>query len=150
MKRVTLAICSLSILFLSSCQKEINDTQLTGTVKFTFKNMVKADSMVLNSSNYTNGFGEQFTISKFKYYISHAMLKNAAGAASDEGYYLIDASNAGSMSFSFEVPVDIYSSVAFLLGVDSTHNVSGAQTGALDPLNDMFCTWNSVYIMAKM
>ena len=36
------------------------------------------------------------------------------------------------------------------MGVDSTRNVSGAQTGALDPLNDMFWTWNSGYIMAKM
>src|SRR5690606_8747836 len=29
-------------------------------------------------------------------------------------------------------------------------NVSGAQTGALDPLNDMFWTWSTGYIMAKM
>ena len=28
--------------------------------------------------------------------------------------------------------------------------MSGAQTGALDPANDMFWTWNSGYIMAKL
>ncbi|HMC98760.1 MAG TPA: MbnP family protein, partial [Ferruginibacter sp.] len=27
---------------------------------------------------------------------------------------------------------------------------SGAQTGALDPMNDMFWTWNSGYVMAKL
>ena len=37
-----------------------------------------------------------------------------------------------------------------MIGVDSTRNVSGAQTGALDPNNGMFWTWNSGYIMAKM
>jgi NaMN:DMB phosphoribosyltransferase len=37
-----------------------------------------------------------------------------------------------------------------MIGVDSTHNVSGAQTGALDPANGMFWSWNTGYIMAKM
>ena len=36
------------------------------------------------------------------------------------------------------------------MGVDSAHNCSGAQTGALDPMNDMFWTWNSGYVMAKL
>jgi hypothetical protein len=36
------------------------------------------------------------------------------------------------------------------LGVDSIRNVSGIQTGALDPLHGMFWTWNSGYIMAKL
>lgn len=43
-----------------------------------------------------------------------------------------------------------YDSITFLIGVDSLHNVSGAQTGALDPVNDMFWTWNSGYVMAKL
>ena len=29
-------------------------------------------------------------------------------------------------------------------------NTSGAQTGALDPMNDMFWTWNSGYVMQKL
>jgi hypothetical protein len=37
-----------------------------------------------------------------------------------------------------------------LLGVDSIKNVSGTQTGALDPLQGMFWTWNTGYIMAKL
>ena len=48
------------------------------------------------------------------------------------------------------MPAGNYNSLSFLLGVDSMHNVSGAQTGALDPANDMFWTWNSGYVMAKM
>jgi hypothetical protein len=36
------------------------------------------------------------------------------------------------------------------LGVDSIRNVSGIQTGALDPLKGMFWTWNSGYVMAKL
>ena len=37
-----------------------------------------------------------------------------------------------------------------MLGVDSLDNCSGAQSGALDPLNDMFWTWNNGYVMFKL
>lgn len=46
------------------------------------------------------------------------------------------------------MPSGTYTSINFLIGVDSTRNVSGAQVGALDPANGMFWTWNSGYIMA--
>ena len=48
------------------------------------------------------------------------------------------------------IPAGDYTSLQFLLGVDSLHNVSGAQTDDLDPANDMFWTWNTGYVMAKM
>ncbi|MEQ1553676.1 MAG: MbnP family protein [Ferruginibacter sp.] len=37
-----------------------------------------------------------------------------------------------------------------MIGVDSALNCSGAQNGALDPLNDMFWTWNNGYTMFKL
>jgi hypothetical protein len=36
------------------------------------------------------------------------------------------------------------------LGVDSIDNCSGAQSGALDPINGMFWAWNTGYIYLKM
>jgi hypothetical protein len=50
----------------------------------------------------------------------------------------------------FTVPDISIDEISFLLGVDSIRNVSGIQTGALDPLHGMFWTWNSGYIMAKL
>jgi hypothetical protein len=47
------------------------------------------------------------------------------------------------------VPFGNYKAIEFMIGVDSTRNVSGAQTGALDVSNGMFWDWNSGYIMAK-
>jgi hypothetical protein len=135
---------------LITCQKPATDVPETGTLKITFKNTVKGNPMVLFTNNYTNSSGEQYNITKFKYYISHIGINSAGTSAANDGYYLIDESKSSSLSFSFEAPVNTYSGISFLLGVDSTHNVSGAQTGALDPLNDMFWTWNSGYIMAKM
>jgi hypothetical protein len=48
------------------------------------------------------------------------------------------------------LPAGNYNRIQFLLGVDSLRNVSGAQTGDLDPVNDMFWDWNTGYIYFKM
>ncbi len=37
-----------------------------------------------------------------------------------------------------------------MLGVDSLHNVSGAQGGDLDPAKNMFWSWTTGYIMLKL
>lgn len=142
--------CLVSMLLIT-CQKTATaPEQKTGSLKITFKNTVKGNPMQLLTGSYTNGFGEQYKISKFKYYVSHISISGTGVSAANDGYYLIDESNTASLSFSSDVPVNSYSTLSFLLGVDSTRNVSGAQTGALDPLNDMFWTWSSGYIMAKM
>jgi len=48
------------------------------------------------------------------------------------------------------VPAGEYSTLEFIIGVDSLHNCSGAQSGALDPMNGMFWAWNSGYIFLKL
>ncbi|HQW84067.1 MAG TPA: hypothetical protein PK987_06400 [Ferruginibacter sp.] len=150
MKLINSVLYCVVILALAACQKPYNINQQSGTLKITFKNTVKGVPVQLNTGIYTNNFGEQYNISKLKYYISHVSINNTTSSATSKEYYLVDESVTSSQSFSFDSPVGSYSSVSFLLGVDSTRNVSGAQTGALDPLNDMFWTWNSGYIMAKM
>ena len=107
--------------------------------------------MVLNTTSYNTSLGETFTVNKFKYYISNIKAGgNGSSIAESNSNHLIDESVTASRSFAFEVEENTFSGIGFLLGVDSLRNVSGAQTGALDPLNDMFWTWNSGYVMAKM
>lgn len=131
--------------------KKIIPSEKTGLLKITFINTVKGSPIQLNDTTYTNPFGEQYTISKFKYYISNVAIAFSEGVFTEnESYHLIDERNPGSFSFGVLIPVNTYQSLLFMLGVDSLKNVSGAQTGALDPLNDMFWTWNSGYVMAKM
>ena len=122
-----------------------------GILKINFKNTVSGRPMVLNDSVYTNVFGETFSVSKFKYYISSPGLKNLTTQQKEKnGCHLIDATVPASQKFEFTIAAGKYSSLFFLAGVDSVHNSSGAQTGALDPMNDMFWTWNSGYVMAKL
>jgi len=135
----------------SSYQKKITAKEKTGTLKITFINTVKGNPLQLNEASYTNPFAEQYTVSKFKYYVSNIAVAFPDGILTEkESYHLIDESKPESLSFSFYASVNTYHSLLFMLGVDSIKNVSGAQTGALDPLNDMFWTWNTGYVMAKM
>lgn len=136
---------------MGGCQKTVHPK--TGTVKITFRNMINNSPMMLGSTVYTNPFGESYTITKFKYYISNVRLGLSgapATAIEKDSYHLLDQNLPASLSFSFEADENSFITLSFLIGVDSIRNVSGAQTGALDPLKDMFWTWNSGYIMAKM
>jgi hypothetical protein len=138
-------------LFLASCEK-IPDigAVTTGTVKISITNTVNGTPLVLNTGSYTNSFGEQYNVTKFKYYLSNIGMGPALPNPINGSYFLVDQSNPGTLVFNFETTIGSYNEISFLVGVDSTRNVSGAQTGALDPLNDMFWTWSTGYIMAKL
>jgi hypothetical protein len=146
------AIFALSQLSLTVHQHLTCSTQTaTGTLKITFINTVKHQPLVMDSVTYTNPFAEDYTVTKFRYYISHMALGQPGRTAAEKNsYHLVDADKPGSLSFNFPVAIGAYNNVSFLIGVDSLRNVSGAQTGALDPVNDMFWTWMSGYVMAKM
>lgn len=121
------------------------------TVKITFINTINNSRIVLNDSVYANPFEEKYTISKLRYYITNVSLNGTLNSFKEKNsYHLIDESKEESQSFNFKITAGNYNSVQFLLGVDSLHNVSGAQTDDLDPTKDMFWTWNSGYVMAKM
>lgn len=153
MKKYITGIISLSVLF-GSCTKKDNPSPTvdTGTVKMEFFNNVGGSSLNLNDQWYVNENGDSFTVSTFNYYISNVKLTGANGNNYTEtnSYHLVKQSDAASTSFNMsDVPVGKYTGVTVTIGVDSAHNVSGAQTGALDPTNGMFWSWNTGYIMLK-
>ncbi|MBC7423485.1 MAG: hypothetical protein H7334_08550 [Ferruginibacter sp.] len=121
-------------------------------MKVTFKNTVNKVPVVLDSVSYTNCWNETYTINKLKYYISNVQLQLTDKRVNreTESYHLINEEDTATKSFSLSMPAGHYSSLSFLVGVDSLKNVSGAQTNALDPLNGMFWTWNNGYIMFKL
>ena len=145
---------------LASCKKETNETPqdptpaaTSGSVTFSFNNQVDGQPLVLNTQNYVNASGETFNVNIYKYYISNIKLFKADGShyAEPESYHLINQASPTSRTFTLAaVPAGDYVSMSFMIGVDSTRNVSGAQTGALDPANGMFWSWSTGYIMAKV
>jgi len=125
----------------------------TGSLRVNFTPMFGDSLLDLNTESYVTGNGDTLTVSLFKFYVSNVILTDDEGNihAVPESYFLIDAQTSTSETITLnDIPGGHYTTISFLIGVDSTRNVSGSQTGALDPANAMFWTWNSGYIMAKL
>ncbi|HTB06757.1 MAG TPA: MbnP family protein [Bacteroidia bacterium] len=117
-----------------------------------FNNYVGNEILELDSTTYKNALGQTYTVSKFKYYIGNISLKNKNGKEFNSSeYFLVNEEDPPSKQITLaNVPDGDYTSISFMLGVDSMHNCSGAQEGALDPINAMFWAWNTGYIFLKM
>jgi len=115
---------------------------------------VAGEQPLVFGKTYTNAFNEPYTAEKFKFYICRINLTDnnthKISRVNMDDYFLVDFSDSSSLTIPLSVVPGQYSIITFLLGVDSIHNVSGAQTGALDPARGMFWTWNSGYVMAKL
>lgn len=144
----------------ASCRKDPSNnttgnttTTQYGKTKLEFFNNVGSSALNMNTQWYKNENGDSFMVSKFNYYISNVKLTGVNGTANyaeQNSYHLVQQSDASSQSFDMaNVPYGKYTSITFTIGVDSLMNVSGAQAGALDPLNGMFWDWNTGYIMLK-
>lgn len=117
------------------------------SIRVCFEVISKGEDSILNR-NLVNDFGENYSITKLKFYVSNVKFETAEVSKNINSVFLIDASKENSIYVL--APANKITGVSFLLGVDSTLNCNGAQSGALDPLNDMFWTWNNGYIFFKM
>lgn len=143
------------IILLSSCKKDeaeiATDTKSSFTLEF--EHQVNGAALNLNTTTYKNAKGEDFKINVFKYYVSNVKLSKADGTTYlvPESYFLIDESKPSSKLIKVNnVPTGDYTKIEYTIGVDYARNFAGAQTGALDPVNGMFWTWNSGYIFVKL
>ncbi len=149
MLRRTLYI-TLSIAALVAAMSFIAPSQ--AKLVITFNSYVGNQLLKLDSATYKNELGQPYTVSKLRYYVGNLSLITNEGTSfhSDE-YFLVDETNDSSKQVTLRnVPPGNYTTISFIIGVDSLQNCSGAQSGALDPANAMFWTWNSGYIFIKM
>jgi len=139
------------ILFLALTSFHTPGRAPRSTIRLVFSAVVGDSPLVLKQAVYVNPFGERYTVSRFRYYVSHLAFAASGNDAEPAGRcHLVDVADPSSGVITLSVPAGHYSTLYFLLGVDSLHNVSGAQSGDLDPDRGMFWTWNSGYVMAKL
>ena len=126
----------------------------TSNLTLQLNHFVGDKMLILDDSTYVNSLHQTFTISKFTYYIGQLKFNRNDGTFFFiDDYYLVseDEEKKSSKSISFNtIPEGEYQSIEFILGVDSARNCSGAKSGALDPINAMFWTWNTGYIFLKL
>lgn len=147
-----MAIC----IFLSACQKDVssnNGSQASGNLQIHFQPIVDSYPLVFGKM-YKNSFAEDYSIKTFKFYIHAIELSNSQTnniyRVEKNNHYLINPADTSASYVKISVPSATYNRISFVIGVDSIRNVSGAQTGALDPAQGMFWTWSTGYIMAKL
>ncbi len=153
-------------LFLSvstSCKKKTTEPTLEPTPLAVEKGIVTIDLShkwgFTNQTDFVLGTdlihpmtNDTLNFTTFKYYVSNFKFKKADGTwyTQPESYFLVDLSTPSSLVLTIpDVPVGDYTDVYYTMGVDSTRNVSGAQTGALAASNLMFWNWNSGYVFLK-
>lgn len=169
--KITAILIAIATISFTACKKEKQDvipsdpyshedsthhhdtTTKAGSFMIHFDNKVGDEDMQLGSTWYTAPSGDTFQVTVFNYYISNIVFTRMDGTkyAEPESYHLVKEDDAASQMFTIkDIPAGHYTSVSFMIGVDEARNTSGAQTGALDPINGMFWSWNTGYIMAKM
>ncbi|MDE3236680.1 MAG: hypothetical protein KGO81_12050 [Bacteroidota bacterium] len=117
-----------------------------------FHPKVGAQQLQLFTEAYSNSNGEPFTVNRFRFYVSHIVLidEHRQEQTFSNDYFLVDAADTASQKIMLPTSFKKIHAIRFTVGVDSLRNVSGVQTGALDPMNGMFWTWNTGYVFAKL
>lgn len=156
-------ICAILFpFFLTSCEKDSEPEYNPGVkadLSVEFDNIAGSSDLQLNTGNYTNALGQNFNVTKLKYYVSNFKLTNVDGSVytvpQNDCYFLIDESLPDSHEPILSVPEGEYKTISFVLGVDSLRNTMDVsqRTGVLDvsaAATDMYWSWNSGYIFFKM
>ena len=158
------ALCSLllasSAAVFVSCKKDTDPAvappvTTPGEVDLQFSNVVGTKPLALDGTAYATPAGETFTVSTLEYYVSNIKLTKSDGTvyAVPNSYFLVDQSKPASQHLALTgVPAGTYIGVSFVLGVDSTTTKADplALTGALNPANNMYWSWNTGHIFMKM
>ena len=103
----------------------------------------------ISLSSRIESIGDWIEFDDCRFYISHLVTYSSGKVwKEDEKAHLIDLEENSSLILTpLSVKID---SISFLIGIDSTTNVSGILDGDLDPINGMYWAWNSGYINFKL
>lgn len=156
----TLRFLPLSLAFtlasalLAGCQKDSDPSAPEmGVVSLEMDHIVGDKALELDAKTYATAAGDNFTVSTFKYYISNVQLKKADNTTYSvpNSYFLVDQAKPESKVLRLtDVPAGDYTSLSFVVGVDSARTKAGAYSGALNADQGMFWEWSQEFINVKL
>jgi hypothetical protein len=123
--RTFIGFIILLVVVFSACKKDENtEQQLT----FTFNHMVDGVAVEFDEIKYSNAFGNNYSVSTLKYFVSNITLHTSDGTTikfDDEHY--VDARDNSTLTYTLpaKVPVGNYTSISFIYGIDSVKNKTG-------------------------
>jgi hypothetical protein len=156
----TLFMLALAGIAFTSCKKDDDDNNNNGGDGTTGKLELKFDHgwgpahlpFSLNAALTHPMTQEEITFTTLRYYLTNIQLHRPDGSVwtEEESYRIVDVAGNSIPTLTMEnVPSGRYNKITFMIGVDSLRNTSGAQTGALDPAENMFWSWTTGYIFIK-
>lgn len=136
---------------LTSCSKETSVEAPGYRLDIRFRPMAQGVALHYGDTC-LNPQGEAYRPGMFRIYLGDFSLSDEAGTQTHfpGSYHLLDAGDSASLTVRIHGGARPFRRIAFHVGVDSARNVSGAQTGALDPMYGMFWTWNTGYINVRL
>jgi hypothetical protein len=127
------------------------------SVTLHFTNTVGTEVLMLNSAKYTNASGEPFSVNLLQYFISNIQFTTTDGkqyiVPQDSSYFFVQQDDSASQYCTVPVPAGNYTSVSFIVGIDSlrcTSKISQRKVCLIPSLTDMYWGWNSGYIFLKL
>lgn len=141
MTKSWIIICLMGTLNFAFAQKK-------GHLNLCFEHVFNGQR-INTDSTYLIEQGDRLTLRNWKYYIGNLMLDEVLVQLDLGKYALIDAME-GKVCVSGILKPGVYRQLRFRIGIDSVDQISGVRSGALDPMNNMYWTWNSGYIAFKI
>lgn len=135
----------------SSCLKETSIEEGGYRLDIRFRTVAGGSPIRYGDTCYTPQ-GEAYQPTRFRIYLGQFTLADDTGslASFPDTYHLLDAGDSASLTVRLHADARPFRRIVFQVGIDSIRNVSGAQTGALDPVHGMFWTWNTGYINIRL
>lgn len=149
LSKLSICLAVVFSLLATSFQKTGKNADLK--IRIHFRVYVHGEPLQLHKT-YKNPFGEDFEISRFRFYAGNIEpgYADAGSKTLPSMYHLVDFSDSTSTIFELPVKMSSFNQIQLSLGVDSIDQCKGAQTGPLDPVKGMFWTWNSGYQSFKL
>lgn len=151
MRQATPILLTLAWMAFASCSKETSVEEMGYRLDLRFRPVAEGLPMHYGDTCY-NPQGEAYRPTLFRIYLGNFLLADQTGTLTSfpDSYHLLDAGDSASLTIRLRADARPFRRISFQAGVDSIRNISGAQTGALDPLNGMFWTWNTGYINVRL
>ncbi len=126
-------------LLVTSCSNDKDKDPQVVPVEFTVRLMFHVDQapLMFSQFNFQNEAGNTYSVEKMQFYLSAFRFERYDGSevSSDELVY-VDARAGKNIIFKLKnIPSGIYKSVAFLIGLDSLHNVTNALPPTIENVN---------------
>lgn len=123
-----------------------------GSLKLSISHTYGAGALAMSPVSYVTDAHDTIKVTQLTYYISNVTLTTAGGSKVNLGNHtLVEFTpNQNSDIVLQNVPAGTYTSVSYILGVDSAANSTGSHTGDLDPSNGMYWSWSTGYVFVRI